>query len=92
MPHTRTHMQTHANTVAACLRFVNQACAGLWVACTWFLKIGYVWIISMCVCVNVCVYMCVCVTWFESKLLLLKYILTGNKKLCKIIHCPHVCT
>ena len=33
---------------------LNQACAGLWPARTWFLKIEPVRIVCMCVCVCVC--------------------------------------
>ena len=36
--------------------FLNQACAGLWPARTWFLKIDPV---RMSVCVFVCVFVCV---------------------------------
>ena len=35
------------------LSFLNQARAGLWPACAWFLKIDPVWIVGMRVCVCV---------------------------------------
>ena len=41
--------------------FLNQACAGLWPAQAWFLKIDPVQIVSMRVCVCVCACVCVCV-------------------------------
>ena len=38
--------------VDLCIRsFLNQVCAGLWLARGWFLKIDPVWIVGMCVCV-----------------------------------------
>ena len=40
------------------LRFLNQACAGHRLARAWFLKVGPVQIISMCVYMCVCVCMC----------------------------------
>ena len=44
------------------ISFLNQACAGLWPAHAWFLKIDPVRIVRMCVCVCVCVCLCVCVS------------------------------
>ena len=37
------------------LNFLNQACAGLRPACTWYLKIDPVQIVGVCACVYVCV-------------------------------------
>ena len=36
------------------LQFLNQARAGMWQVCAWFLKIDPVRIVSMCVCLCVC--------------------------------------
>ena len=35
-------------------KYLNQARAGLWPACTWFLKIYPMRIVSMCVCLRGC--------------------------------------
>ena len=43
------------------ISFLNQMCAGLWPARTWFLKIDSVRNVSMCVCVFASVCVCVCV-------------------------------
>ena len=43
---------------------LNQARAGLWPTCAWFLKIDSVWIVDMRACVCVCV--CVCVSGTEA--------------------------
>ena len=37
--------------MAVIIGLLNQERAGLWPACTWFLKIDPVWIVGMCVCV-----------------------------------------
>ena len=47
-----------------CMLLLNQVCAGLWLARTWFLKIDPVWIVGMLV--RVCVCVCVCVSTPEA--------------------------
>ena len=51
----------HAVFCSLCIAlflFLNQACAGLWPARAWFLKVEPVRIVSMCVYVCVCLRVC----------------------------------
>ena len=54
------HVMPINQPLALLISFLNQACARVWLARIWFLKIDPVQIVGMCVCVCVCVYVCVC--------------------------------